>query len=70
MNNIPASRKLATAYLLGWQGENLYKEMNVKERNREEEILLGKEEDAKSGHTKIISIFALLLTCALLQICS
>lgn len=69
MNNIPASRKVATAHLLGWQGENLYKEMNLKERKSEEEILLEKKEDAKSGHIKMISAFALLLTSSLLQIC-
>lgn len=68
MNNIPASRKVATAHLLGWQVENLYKEMNLKER-KSEEILLEKKEDGKSGHIKMISAFALLLTSSLLQIC-
>lgn len=33
----------------------------MKEGKGEEEILLEKKEDAKSGHIKIISVFALLL---------
>lgn len=70
MNNIPVARKLFTAYLLGWHWENLYKEIDVKERKAEDEILLEKEEDVKNRHLKNISVSALLLTSTLLQIYS
>lgn len=53
MNSIPVTRNPVPTYLLGWCCENLYKEVNVKERKAEDEILSEKEEDANHRHLKI-----------------